>query len=222
VLIRSLVTILVVASSFILVTAQTPDVKKEVTDKTAKTDSPMQLQKLRDLLFPAGVSLQFVIRELARDMDLNVLFDPESRLDNRILKIELRTVSPEQALKYIFMQEGLVSEKVGPATITVANRVRATSIPQLGVGVTPLTDQLAQYFGVVGGILINDVRPDSPGSNAGLKAGDVIVGIDNEPVRGSLGLIRAIDDKKESDFTLRTVRDRRDRTVSLRLNSAAP
>ena len=99
----------------------------------------------------------------------------------------------------------------------MASRVRRTSIPQIGVGIT--TKQLAQYFGVDAGIHIKDVRPDSPGSKAGLKAGDVIVGIDDEPVRGALGLIRAIDDKEDTDITLRIVRERREQTVNLHLNS---
>jgi C-terminal processing protease CtpA/Prc len=204
------------------VTGQTLDAKKEDADKAAKTTSGIRIEKLRDLPFPAGINLQFLIKELARDMDLNVLFDAGSRLDYRTLKIELKNVTIEAALNYILLQEGLVSEEVGPRTIMVADRFRATSIPQIGVGVTPLTEQLAQYFGVEGGILINNVRPDSPGSKAELKAGDVIVGIDGKPVRGALGLIRAIDDKKESDFTLRIVRDRRDQTVSLRLSNASP
>jgi S1-C subfamily serine protease len=45
----------------------------------------------------------------------------------------------------------------------------------------------------------------------------VIVGIDGVPVNGALGLIRAIDDKKDSDFTLTIVRDRREQTLRLRL-----
>jgi serine protease Do len=104
----------------------------------------------------------------------------------------------------------------------VASQYRGTSIPQLGVGITPLTEQLAQYFRVAGGILINYVRPDSAGLKAGLKAGDVIVGIDDKPVRGALGLSRSIDEKKDSDFTLRIVRDRLDQTVTLRLNDPTP
>jgi len=150
------------------------------------------------------------------------LFDDESRLGYRTVTIELKNVTPAQALKYILLQEGLISEEAGPKTILVSSRIRGTSIPQIGVGITPLTEQLAQYFSVPGGILINYVRPDSPGAKAGLKAGDVIVGIDGEPVRGAIGLIRAIDDKKESDITLRIVRDRRDQTMSLRLNNASP
>jgi C-terminal processing protease CtpA/Prc len=150
-------------------------------------------------------------------MDLNVLFDPESRLDGRKIKIEVRNVTTAEALNYILLQERLYSEEVGPRTILVTGQLRGTSIPQLGVGVTPLTEQLARYFNAAGGILINNVPPDSPGSKAGLRAGDVIVGIDGVPVNGALGLIRAIDDKKDSDFTLTIVRDRREQTLRLRL-----
>lgn len=48
-----------------------------------------------------------------------------------------------------------------------------------------------------------------------LKAGDLIVDIDGAPVRGALGLVRAINDKNESDVTLKIVRDRKDNTISL-------
>jgi C-terminal processing protease CtpA/Prc len=222
VLIRSLAAILIVASSFILVTGQTPDAKKEDADKAAKTTSEIRIEKPRDLSLPAGVDLQFLIKELAREMDLNVLFDTESRLDGRKVRIELKNVTISEALNLVLLQEGLYSEEVGPKTILVASRVRGTSIPQIGVGITPLTLQLAQYFGVEGGILINNVRRDSPGAKAGLKAGDVIVAIGDKPVYGALGVIRAISDKKESDFTLRIVRDRKDQTVSLRLYNASP
>jgi C-terminal processing protease CtpA/Prc len=223
VLIRYFASVLIVASSFILVIGQTPDAKKEDADKAAKTTTGSRIEKLRDIPFPGGVDLQYLIKDLARDMDINVLFDPESRLEARKVRIELKNVTVTEALNYILLQERLYSEEVGPRTILVASQLRGTSLPQIGVGITPLTEQLAQYFNVEGGILINNVRPDSPGSKAGLKAGDVIVGFYNEPpVRGALGLIRAIDAKKENDITLRIVRDRRDQSVSLRLDNASP
>ncbi|MEO8574309.1 MAG: PDZ domain-containing protein [Pyrinomonadaceae bacterium] len=221
-LIRSLASIIIVVSSFVLVTGQTPDAKKEDADKTAKTTGGTGLEKARDIPFPGGADLQFIIKELAREMDLNVLFDPESRLEARNVRIELRNVTTAEALKLILLQEGLYSEEVGPKTILVASRLRGTSIPQIGVGTTLLTLQLAQYFGVEGGVLINNVRRDSAGAKAGLKAGDVIVAIDDEPVRGALGLMRSIDDKKESDITLKIVRERKDQTVRLRLNNVSP
>lgn len=211
-LIRALAYILIVASSFVLVTGQTPDAK---TEKAAKSDGTA-IKRLRDLPFPGGVDLQFLIKELARDIDLNVLFDIDSfRTPGRKMFIELKNVTVAAALDYIFLQEGLFFEEAGPKTILVASRVKGTSIPQIGVGLTPLTEQLAQYFGTDGGILINTVRDNSPASKAGLKAGDVIVEIDGVAAKGPMGLVRAIDDKKEGDVTLKIVRDRKDQTISL-------
>lgn len=217
-LIRSLASIFVVASSFFLVSGQAPDPAKQGGDKNAGV-TPNTLQPLRDIPFPAGVNLQFLIKELARDINLNVLFDSESRLDNRTIKIELKNVTISNALKYIFQQEGLISEELGPNTILVSLQARASSIPQIGVGVTLLPQQLAQYFGVVGGLLINYVRPDSPAAKAGLKAGDVITEINGLVVRGPVTGIRAIDDKKDGNTIIKIVRDRKDQQVELHLNN---
>ena len=214
---RSLATIFIVASSFLLATGQTPDTAKEDADKTAKSTSGTQIQK-HDISFPGGFSLKLLIEELAREMDLNVVFDPESKLDNRTVKIELKNVTVAEALNYVLQQQQLFSEEAGPKLILVASRSRGTSIPKIGVGIELLTKQRAQYFGVESGILVNNVCPDSPASQAGLKAGDVIVGIDSEPVRGPLGLIRIIDDKKESDFSLKIVRYRKEQSVSFHID----
>ncbi|NIP87142.1 MAG: Do family serine endopeptidase [Planctomycetales bacterium] len=56
----------------------------------------------------------------------------------------------------------------------------------LGISIQELTAELADSFGVpadVTGVLIGDVLPDSPAAKAGLKAGDVIVDMDKQPVR---------------------------------------
>ncbi len=92
---------------------------------------PQKLEKLRDVPFPAGIDLQFIIKELSKDLDLNVLFDTESRLENRKVKIELRNVTSAKALDYIFMQESLFFQKVGPRTILVANQTRRMNFQQL-------------------------------------------------------------------------------------------
>jgi serine protease Do len=85
---------------------------------------------------------------------------------------------------------------------------------QIGVAVAPLTEQLADYFGVSGkGLLINNVRPDSPAAKAGLKAGDVIVEVEGKSVASNLELIRALGEKKEGDVGLMIVRDKNRRVV---------
>jgi general secretion pathway protein D len=92
---------------------------------------PQKLEKLRDVPFPSGVDLQFIVKELAKDLDLNVLFDTQSRLDSRKVKIELKGVTAAKALDYIFLQENLFFQKVGPRTILVADTNRRQNFQQL-------------------------------------------------------------------------------------------
>jgi membrane-associated protease RseP (regulator of RpoE activity) len=192
---------------------QTPDAVKDTPNKTP--NAAQRVDKLRDIPFPNGVSLQFLIKELARDIDLNVLFDPESRLEVRTVRIELRNVSNADAINAILLQEGLVYEHAGPQTILVSSRFRGTSLPQIGVGLTPLTAQLRDYFGVQGGILINNVVDNSAAAMAGLKAGDVIVELDGTPVEGGFGLYRALNEETGTEVTLKIVRDRKPMTVTV-------
>lgn len=86
---------------------------------------------------------------------------------------------------------------------------------QIGVGTVALTKQLGDYFGVPEGrgLLINNVRENSPAANAGLKAGDIIVEIEGKEVKEQTGLIRALGEKREGDVSLTIVRDRTRQTV---------
>ncbi|MEP6944494.1 MAG: PDZ domain-containing protein [Acidobacteriota bacterium] len=208
--------LLIITSSFVHVRSQTPDSRKGGADKTTKTTPEVRAEKPRDLSFgTSGVDLQFLIRELARDMDLNVTFDSDTFRTPRKTNITLANVTTSAALDYLLLQEGLTYDEVGPKTILISSRDKAASIRRFGVGITPLNEQLARYFGVEGGILINNVRPDSPGSSAGLKAGDVITAVDGVPVRSTLGLIRSIDAKADGDISLKIVRNRKEQTFTV-------
>ena len=92
---------------------------------------------------------------------------------------------------------------------------RGNSNRQIGVGVAPLTKQLGDYFGVAEGrgLLINNVREDSPADKSGLKAGDIIVEVEGREVKGHLDLIRAVNEKKDGDVTLTIIRNRNRQTV---------
>lgn len=92
---------------------------------------PQKLEKLRNVLWPGGTDLQNLIKELASDLDLNVLFDSDSFRTARQVKIELRNVTAAKALDYIFLQENLFFQKVGPRTILVANAARRPNFQQL-------------------------------------------------------------------------------------------
>ncbi len=86
---------------------------------------------------------------------------------------------------------------------------------RIGISTTPLSKQLADYFGVTGGVLVSSVADDSPAARAGIKAGDVITGIDGEKVESSGDLSRGINKKKDGDVTLTVVRNKSQRTVTV-------
>ena len=98
----------------------------------AVTQIPQRLERFRDVLYPGGIDLQFIIKDLAKDLDLNVLFDTESfRTAGRKTNIELKNVTAARALDYIFLQEGLFFQKVGPHTVMVASQQQRTKFQQL-------------------------------------------------------------------------------------------
>ncbi len=86
---------------------------------------------------------------------------------------------------------------------------------QIGIGVMSLTKQLAAHYGVDGGLLVNDVRENSPADKAELKAGDIIVEAEGKAVKNDFDLIRTINEKKDGDVTLTYVRDSKRQTVSV-------
>ena len=92
---------------------------------------PQKLEKLRDVPFPSGIDLQYLIKELAKDLDLNVLFDEQSFRQDRKVKIELKNVTAARALDYVFLQTNLFFQKVGPRTILVADQQQRQRFQQL-------------------------------------------------------------------------------------------
>lgn len=65
----------------------------------------------------------------------------------------------------------------------------------LGVLIQPLTQQLADQFGVKAreGVLVGDVQPNSPAAAAGLKPGDLILRVDGKPVGSVQQLVGLVD-----------------------------
>jgi general secretion pathway protein D len=93
---------------------------------------PQKLDELENFgPFPGGVDLQTLIRDLARSLDLNVIFDAETFRQPQKINIELKGVTTAKALDYIFLQQNLFFQKVGPRTIMVANNNARQKFQQL-------------------------------------------------------------------------------------------
>jgi membrane-associated protease RseP (regulator of RpoE activity) len=89
--------------------------------------------------------------------------------------------------------------------------------PRLGVNVDTVGKQLAEYFGIKQGhgVLVTSVTKDGPGAAAGLKAGDVIVKVEEESIEDVSDLHMALRDHRDKDVHLTIVRDRREQTVTV-------
>jgi general secretion pathway protein D len=93
-----------------------------------------------DLPTPASQQLRIVdvkgdlktlIRSLADQLNLNVIFDRQSFAQSRPVDISLKDVTTAQALDYLFLQEGLFFQKLSRRTILVADQARRPQYQQL-------------------------------------------------------------------------------------------
>jgi general secretion pathway protein D len=75
--------------------------------------------------------LKTLIRSLADQLNLNVIFDRQSFAQSRPVDINLKDVTTAQALDYLFLQEGLFFQKLSRRTILVADQARRPQYQQL-------------------------------------------------------------------------------------------
>lgn len=87
-----------------------------------------------------------------------------------------------------------------------------------GVVVEPLSPQLCDFFGVPPnrGVLVRSVEKGSPGGAAGLRAGDVIVRVNDETIHDMADWRRALK-ARGGKLTVTIVRDKKEQTVEMSL-----
>ncbi|MDQ8179839.1 Do family serine endopeptidase [Pelagicoccus sp. SDUM812005] len=90
----------------------------------------------------------------------------------------------------------------------------------LGVGIEGLDEDKAEFFGVdsLNGALVNQVNPNTPAAEAGIKAGDVIVELDGAPVDSPSDLRIRIAARKPGDtVSLVLIRDKAREAIDVTL-----
>ena len=89
----------------------------------------------------------------------------------------------------------------------------------VGAMVEPLTSQMADYLGVKSGLMIKQIARKSEAETAGLKAFDVILKVGNDPVATSADWDRALRTNLNKPVQVTILRDRRQQTVTLQVDS---
>ena len=75
------------------------------------------------------------------------------------------------------------------------------TIPGAGLTVSSLTPQLRERFGIEDeskGIVVTEVKPDSPAADKGMRPGDLIIEADHKPVRSPADLGKLIDEGRRA------------------------
>jgi serine protease Do len=90
------------------------------------------------------------------------------------------------------------------------------------VSISDVTPENSKFFDLkdANGALISEVQADSPGANAGLKVGDVIVGLDGKKVAGAGELQAEVSSKRPgTKVTLDVLRDGKNLNVPVTLEA---
>jgi serine protease Do len=111
-----------------------------------------------------------------------------------------------------------------PFTIDVPRAMMSWTSGTLGIEAETLDSQLAEFFGVKQGVLVRSVAKSTPAEKAGLRAGDVIVKVDETKVSAPREVTSAIrshgNNKKPLPFTI--VREKKETTLSVSLEAPTP
>jgi len=88
----------------------------------------------------------------------------------------------------------------------------------IGARLSPLTDQLAEYFGAKDGVLVSSVEPESVAAKAGLKAGDVITSVNGRTVDAPRDVTQELrSGEAGKDVEVAILRDKKSLTLKAQL-----
>jgi serine protease Do len=157
-----------------------------------------------------------------KEGDIIVTFDGKPVEAPRVLPALVANTPVGRGVPVVIMRDGARQT----VTVTVGNladsrEARAAGAPtekgpesrateKLGLALQELTPELAKQLGVQGekGVVITEVKPDSPAAQAGLAAGDVIREVNRMPVQGLQDVEKGLARRQDAgQVLLRVERD---------------
>jgi serine protease Do len=148
----------------------------------------------------------------------------------REVKIGIIRNGAPQTIAVKIVARPAISGQLIPAPVQNAFELRFPDMPQsrmtwrstiLGIEAEALDGQLAEYFGVKEGVLVRAVTPGAAADKAGIKAGDVIVRVDDAKVATPADISAHLRALRGHPVTVVVVRDRREINVMLSVLSGS-
>ncbi len=149
------------------------------------------------------------VRETPANRDVKVQVSRDGNVQSLVVRVGARKGTTEIAMapRMIEMPQ-LRVERPG---------MLLWSRTALGVEADSIDGQLAAYFGVKEGILVRSVMKGSTAEKAGVRAGDVIVKVDDSKVSTAVDLTRAIRAARaasKKSFPIVVVRDKKETSLT--------
>ena len=164
---------------------------------------------------PAGRTISLVISRGGNTQTISV----ELADRNAYYEKKLRSKMDDFGKPFVFATPNF--EFNGPEILPMMD----ARTPLLGINAEDITGQLGSYFGAPNnsGILVREVRNDTPADKAGLKAGDVIIKIDDKPVTTLSELREQLRTKSEAkSVNLTVLRKGSEMTVAVTIEKPKP
>jgi len=153
---------------------------------------------------PVEGTVQFrrLVRETPPGRTVELVISRDGRTQNLSVELADRNAFYEKQMQGRMRDFGKPFALATPnLTFNMPDMFFNSRTPLLGVNAEDLSGQLGGYFGAPdnSGVLVREVRPGTPADKAGLKAGDVIIKVDDKPVKSVADLreeLRAKSDQK--------------------------
>jgi serine protease Do len=139
--------------------------------------------------------------------DVIVEFDGKQVTDSKELPRLVASTPVGKTVTMKISRDGKTLErqvKVGEMEDNTTQVAKAPSGKKLGIAVQNLTPEIAKGMGLKNsaGVVITEVEPGSPASEAGLQTGDVIREVNRKPVKNVEDFMQKVEKAKDQDTVL--------------------
>lgn len=196
------------------------DVILEMNGQEIKNQAQLR-QMLRDT--PAGQSVKLVISRDGRQQTMSTQLANREEVERRAWEQHLVVPDPGPDFQPApHVGNGFLHASPSPNIGAKAHRdfLGTTTVLNAsftGAQLEVMGPQLAEYFGVEGnaGLLVRSVEANSPAANAGLRAGDVVVRVNEVAVTSGNEWSRAIHQNKGKPVALVVLRNKHEQTMTM-------
>jgi S1-C subfamily serine protease len=190
--------------------------------------TPIQNQEqLRQLLreSPAGRSVTFVISRDGQQQTLTTQLANRQEVERRAWEQHLVVPDPgsdfgpppQVGNGFVHSDNPSSLNKGAKAHRDFLGATTVLSPSFTGAQLEVMGPQLAEFFGVEGnaGLLVRSIEANSPAEDAGLRAGDVVIQVNQVPVTTGSEWTKTIHQNRGKQVVLQVLRDRHEQTMTL-------